>query len=141
MQKQRPEVVCKKRCSQKFHRKTPVPESFRVSKEIKNFRCYFQINDKLIFTMKSERGLKIFFYCLEVFFIGDQYIFKLENILNFSGTICFFFSFFFFFIQLIIKILKFIIQYHRVKGPYFPAFRLNTDQKNSKYGYLSRSVG
>ena len=27
IQKQPPDVLCKKRCSQKFHRKTPVPES------------------------------------------------------------------------------------------------------------------
>ena len=25
-------------------------------------------------------------------------------------------------------------------GPYFPVFRLNTDQKNSKYGHFSGSV-
>ena len=24
-------------------------------------------------------------------------------------------------------------------GPYFPAFRLNTDQENSKYGHFSQS--
>ena len=27
-----------------------------------------------------------------------------------------------------------------LSGPYFPAFGLNTDQKNSKHGYFSRSV-
>ena len=26
-------------------------------------------------------------------------------------------------------------------GPYFPAFGQNTDQKNSEYGYFSRSDG
>ena len=31
------------------------------------------------------------------------------------------------------------IQIRSYSGPYFPSFRLNTDQNNSEYGYFLRS--
>ena len=33
-----------------------------------------------------------------------------------------------------------IVRIRSFSGPYFPAFELNADQKNSKYGHFSRST-